>query len=390
MPPSRRAWLIATLAAATGRGGWAQVAGPTSTATSAAEPSAAPAPQVLPRPLQFPRDHGAHPEFRTEWWYATGWLVVPGQALPVGFQLTFFRSRTGLGADSRSRFAPRQLLFAHAAISDLNDGRLRHIDRITRWNGDANAAPAAAALDDTRVHIGPWSFRREDVASRTPQATRYLAELGDRDAGFSYALTLDATQPVLLQGDAGFSRKGPDMSQASHYYSQPQLKVTGSLQRGERRDAVTGTAWLDHEWSETLLHPQAVGWDWIGINLDDGSALTAFRLRRADGSTVWAGGSFRRPGGAVQAFAADSVVFTPGRHWSSPLSQGRYPVEWEVATPAGRYTVVALLDAQELDSRNSTGSIYWEGLSELRGAGGRRVGLGYLEMTGYVSPLRLG
>jgi predicted secreted hydrolase len=153
---------------------------------------------------------------------------------------------------------------------------------------------------------------------------------------------------------------------------------------------VQGRAWLDHEWSDELLHPEAVGWDWIGMNLDDGSALTAFRLRRADGSALWAGGSFRRAGQVqAQDFPPEAVVFEPGRRWRSPTSGGDYPVAWTVRTPAGRFTVQALLDAQELDSRSSTGTVYWEGLSELRDATGHRTGLGYLEMTGYAGRLVL-
>lgn len=358
---------------------------------AAAEAAPAAPPRIEPRALVFPRDFGAHPEFRIEWWYATGALRShddPRAPPEYGFQLTFFRSRVGAAGTppgAGGRFAPRQLLFAHAAVTDLRARRLRHAQRIARWSGDPTAAPAAAALADTRVHLGPWWLER----SGPPARSRYRARLGDADAGFAYTLELAATQPLLLQGAAGLSRKGPDADQASHYYTQPQLAVSGTLQLGATRRPVHGRAWLDHEWSETLLHPEAVGWDWIGINLDDGSALTAFQLRRADGSAVWAGGSFRPPGGAVQDFAADAVRFAAGRRWTSPASQARYPVQWQIATPAGSYEVEALLDAQELDSRATTGAIYWEGLSELRDAAGRRVGLGYLELTGYAAPLRL-
>jgi predicted secreted hydrolase len=343
-------------------------------------------PRIEPRPLVFPRDFGAHPEFRTEWWYATGELRAAAERF--GFQLTFFRTRApnaAQWADSTSRFAPRQLLFAHAALTDLAESRLLHAQRTARWSADPAAVAAAAALDDTRVHVGDWRFTRDGPVD----ASRYVARLGDRDAGFAFELTLAATQPLLLQGDAGFSRKGPQFEQASHYYSQPQLAVTGTLQRGARRLAVEGRAWLDHEWSETVLHPDAVGWDWIGMNLDDGGALTAFQLRRADGSALWAGGSFRAAGAAARPFGADEVRFTPVRRWTSAASGATYPVQWRVHTPAGRFEVDALLDAQELDSRGSTGAIYWEGLSELRDAGGRRVGSGYLEMTGYAARLRL-
>lgn len=149
---------------------------------------------------------------------------------------------------------------------------------------------------------------------------------------------------------------------------------------------------MDHEWSDTLLDENAVGWDWIGMNFADGGALTAFRLRRADGSTLYAGGSWRDPGGRVRAFAPDEVRFTPGRAWTSAATRSRYPVEWQVnvpTAPLGGYRVRALLDDQELDSRGSTGTVYWEGLSEITDAQGRPLGRGYLEMTGYAAKLRL-
>lgn len=347
----------------------------------AAPAGAARAAVVERRALHFPRDAGAHTEFRTEWWYVTGELRAAVGAAVFGFQVTFFRSRTGL--ESSGRFAPRQILFAHAAVTDLRAARLRHAERIARWNGDPAAPLAAAATDDTHVHIGDWRLQREGAG--------YRARVADRDAGLALDLALAPTQPPLLQGDAGFSRKGPDPAQASHYVSEPQLAVRGTLASGAGAPAaaVTGVAWLDHEWSETLLHPEAVGWDWVGMNLDDGGALTAFRLRRRDGSTVYAGGSVRMRGGTVRDFAPHEVVFTPGRIWTSPATRGTYPVEWTIATPAGRFSVRARLDAQELDGRAGTGTVYWEGLSVLLDEAGREVGRGYLEMTGYVGRLAL-
>ena len=326
--------------------------------------------------LAFPRDHGAHLGARIEWWYVTGWLG-PFDAPRAGFQLTFFRSRTGLARDLPSRFAARQLLFAHAAVTDLQAGRHSHAERIVRWSEAPDAPLASAAVDDTAVHIGRWRLARE--------GTGYRAQAEDE------ALTLDLqlipTQPVLLQGEDGFSRKGPQERQASHYLSEPQLSARGVWQRGGA--ALTGRAWLDHEWSDEILHPDAVGWDWIGINLADGSALTAFQLRRADGSALWAGGSFRRAGAPMQRFDPPEVVFEPGRRWASAATGARYPVQWMVTTPAGQFGLRALLDAQEMDGRASTGSVYWEGLSELTDGPGRRVGLGYLEMTGYAGRLQL-
>ena len=362
MSPLRRALVMASLAAPAG------VA--RATANEAAE--AIRRGQVL----RFPRDHGAHLQARIEWWYATGWLGT--EAAPtLGFQVTFFRSRTGLAQDNRSRFAARHLLFAHAAVTRLGaKAEHLHDQRIARWSGDAAAALGHASVDGGAVQLGPWSLRDEGPAwrARVPAG------------GFKLDLTLTRTQPLLLQGDAGFSRKGPEEAQASHYISEPQLLASSA--DGSAR----GRAWLDHEWSDLVLHPDAVGWDWIGMNLFDGSALTAFVLRRRDGSALWAGGSYRAgaPANAsAQAFKPEQVRFTAGRRWQSPGSAASYPVQWQVETPAGRFTVRALLDAQELDSRSSTGTIYWEGLSELLDAQGQRVGLGYLEMTGYAAPLRL-
>ncbi len=345
---------------------------------------ARPAGALAPRRLQFPRDFGSHPDLRTEWWYITGQARAGGQRW--GFQVTFFRSRVDAAQGLQSAFAARQLVFAHAALTDLRAGRLHHDQRIAR----AGFGVAQASEADTDIRLQDWSLRRTD---RGP-GSRYSARVTAGD--FALQLDFDTTQPVLLQGQQGLSHKGPDAAQASYYYSQPQLQVGGSLALAGRQMAVEpaaqpgdNRAWLDHEASEALMDPQAVGWDWIGMNLHDGSALTAFRLRRADGSALWAGGSWRAPGAAPRVFAEAEVVFTPLRWWTSPLGSTRYPVQWRVDTPAGRFEVRALLDNQELDSRGSTGAIYWEGLSALHAATGAVVGGGYLEMTGYAQALRL-
>ncbi|HYD76916.1 carotenoid 1,2-hydratase [Ramlibacter sp.] len=342
--------------------------------------AAAPALLALPahalpaRSLRFPRDHGAHPELRTEWWYITGAVDAGGRLF--GFQLTFFRSRVDATQDMASAFAAKQLVFAHAAVTDVQGRRLHHDQRIAR----AGFGVAGAETEDTRVRLRDWQLARGEDGV-------YQARLPARD--FTLELRIAPTQPPLLQGSEGLSRKGPDPSQASYYYSLPQLAATGAITLEGRRFEVQGKAWLDHEWSEALMHPQAVGWDWIGMNLDDGSALTAFQLRRADGSPLWDGGSFRRAGGAAAIAGQGQTRFSAQRRWTSPLTGASYPVEWEVETPAGRYVVRALLDDQELDSRASTGAVYWEGLSDLLDGQGRRVGRGYLEMTGYAQRLRI-
>ncbi|MGC4061562.1 MAG: lipocalin-like domain-containing protein [Aquabacterium sp.] len=333
--------------------------------------------------LRFPLDFGAHPAYRTEWWYITGQLTSPRIRQPLGFQITFFRSRVDTARASGSRFATRQLVFAHTALSDVDQGKLMHDQRIAR----VGFGLSDAAQGDTRITLRDWTLQRSGTATHSV----YQSHVAARD--FTLDLRFTQTQALLQQGDAGFSRKAPGTRYATHYYTQPQLQVQGRIQypqqAGQQTLDVQGTAWLDHEWGETLLAPDTVGWDWVGINLHNGATLTAFRLRRKDGSTLWSGGSLRQPGQASQTLTNGDVRFTPGRIWTSPATGARYPVEWAIDLPGARYTLRARFDQQELDSRHSTGNVYWEGLSELRDAQGQVVGSGYLEMTGYVSAMTL-
>lgn len=331
--------------------------------------------QVVPETqLSFPRDFGAHPDFRTEWWYATGWLQTP-DGKPIGFQVTFFRSATDHDSRNPSRFAPKQLIIAHAALSDPALGKLQHDEKIAR----AGFGLAGASTATTNVHLGSWRMWREANGS-------YRVELPARD--FAFSLTLAPTQPLVLQGERGYSRKGPKPDQASYYYSEPQLQVSGTVTRAGKPVNVTGQAWLDHEWSTTVLDARAVGWDWVGANLDDGSALMAFRIRAADGSTLWQHAMLREPGGRQRQFGNDAVRFSPIRRWTSPRTRASYPVEFVLNVGDERWRLVPLQDDQELDSRASTGAVYWEGAVTLE-RDGRRVGRGYLEMTGYLKALKL-
>ena len=329
-------------------------------------------PEVRPgHRLEFPRDHGAHPQFRTEWWYITGWLGA-GDGSEIGFQVTFFRSRSGLQEDNPSRFAPRQLLFAHAALADPRAGRLRHQQRSAREGFDL----AYAREGDTDIRIGGWNLVHAEGGYRT--------EI--RGSEFSFDLRFATDVPPLLQGVAGYSRKGPERKQASYYYSRPQLSVSGTIELDGRRIAVTGQAWLDHEWSSEYLAAQASGWDWTGINLADGGALMAFRIRDRAGATLWAGGAIRSPDGDLMRLAEDEVDFVPLRKWQSPRTETEYPVAMRVRARDRTIELHPLMDDQELDSRASTGVIYWEGAVTAK-SGGRTIGRGYLELTGYAGRL---
>lgn len=351
-------------------------------------PAAAPAAPVAfaavtaDHPISLPGDSGAHAAFRTEWWYATGWLNTPDNQ-PLGFQITFFRSATGHDTADPSTFAPSQLIIAHAALSDPAVGHLVHDQRIAREGfGLAYAKPA-----NTDVKLDAWKMVRN---------TDGHYDVTVDAAGFSLHLTLTPTQPPLLEGERGYSRKGPQPEQASYYYSEPQLRVTGNVARpataehtAQRTVAVTGSAWLDHEWSSTLLDADAVGWDWLGANLKDGSALMAFKVRGRDGHAVWAHATLRDSDGRVTNFGRDQVEFTPLRPWRSPRTSTSYPVSMMVRTGTLTWQLDPLMDDQELDSRQSTGAVYWEGAARVSRAGAD-LGRAYLELTGYADALRMG
>jgi len=337
------------------------------------QPAASPYPRVVPSyRLRFPSDLGSHPAFRSEWWYITGW-VRDAASKDLGIQVTFFRNRPRIAEAGGSRFAPDQLLFAHAAVADPRNGKLRHDQRAAR----AGFGLAEAAEQTTDVRIDDWSLRLDDGKYRA----RVVAE------DFSLDLSFAPTQPILLQGEQGFSRKGRDSVNASYYYSQPQLAVSGSIEIGSRSANVTGVAWLDHEWSSEAMAPGASGWDWTGINLHDGGALMAFRMRDRAGAAIWADATLRGADGETVHFAANQINFTAQRRWRSPRTGVEYPVVMQLTVGDSDYTLVPLLDDQELDARVNTGTIYWEGaVRALRGE--REIGRGYLELTGYWKPLK--
>jgi predicted secreted hydrolase len=321
----------------------------------------------------FPLDTGAHPDFRTEWWYVTGW-VTDQAGVERGFQITFFRVRTRIGEDNASRFAPRQLILAHAAVADPAEGRLLHAERAER----AMPPLAGAASGRTHAWTGDWSLEWRD--------DHYRSRIAEEQ--FAFDLRLDPSGPPMLNGRAGFSQKAPDPKHASYYYSRPQLAVSGTLRVRGATHQVSGHAWLDHEWSSEYLPAGARGWDWLGINLHDGGALMAFRMRDEAGAALWSAGTLRERAGAPRELAPGEVEFIPRRRWRSPRTGAEYPVAWDLEVAGRRLQLQPLMDDQELDSRRSTGAVYWEGAVRLL-ENGREIGRGYLEMTGYAERLRM-
>ena len=304
--------------------------------------------------LEFPRDHGAHPDYRQEWWYVTGWLK-PESGPELGFQITFFRARPDIETANPSNFTPRQVILAHAALSDPRHGRLRHDERAAR-----TALGLAGSREGTTfVWVDDWMLELG--------TNEYRARILARD--FSLDLQFDSRNEIVLQGESGFSRKGAKPNEASYYYSRPQLQVTGTANGSK----VTGIGWLDHEWSSQYMAAGAAGWDWCGINLETGASLMAFRMRDKDGKTV---------------FAPPDVSFQTLRSWKSPRTGTEYPVEVLVKAGETELRLIPLMEDQELDARASTGTIYWEGAVTAHRAN-MRVGRGYLELTGYWKPMKI-
>jgi predicted secreted hydrolase len=324
--------------------------------------------------LQFPRDHGSHPEYRIEWWYYTGNLEA-ADGRRFGYQVTFFRIGVDPAPTNPSRWAVRDLHMAHLAVTDISTTQHMTAERFDR-GGVGWAGASERTLD---VWNGDWRAELDGEAHRLRAA----------DGSFGVDLRLEAGKPPTLHGDEGLSRKGAEPGNASHYYSMTRMPTTGQLRLDGELIDVTGASWMDHEFGTTFLEPGQVGWDWFSLQLDDGTDLMIYEFRRGDGapddfsSGTWVGAT-----GAVTRLDRTQFMLVPGRRWSSPTSGAAYPVEWRVEVPSrqAELTVEALVDAQELDTANSTGVTYWEGAVTVRGRIGEREiqGRGYLEMTGYV------
>lgn len=327
------------------------------------------------RPLVFPADFGAHPEFRTEWWYYTGNLETV-QGRHFGFELTFFR--VGLVPPTvtwpaGSTWYNHSLYFAHFAVSNIADDRFYAFERYARPGPGLAGAQAAPY----RVWLEDWH-----VAETTPGHYRLTAAEGE----IGLTLTLTDTLGVILHGENGYSRKGANPTNASYYYSQPRLQAEGIVRLAGRDFAVRGLAWKDHEFSTALLDENQVGWDWFSLRFDDGAGLMLFQLRERDGRiSPTASGTFIAADGATRTLTHADFAITVLDTWRSPRSGGIYPARWQVSIPAldCQLTIEPWMADQELHFRLVT---YWEGAVRFEGTcrGSRVQGNGYVELTGYA------
>ncbi|MEO8340625.1 MAG: lipocalin-like domain-containing protein [Nitrospirota bacterium] len=327
----------------------------------------------------FPRDHGSHEEFRTEWWYYTG-QVTAKDGRPFGYELTFFRR--GMPREQTktlpSQWAVTHLYMAHFAISDLRKDRFHYADRMSR----AGLGKAGAAQDRLHVWIDRWS-------AESPSAAPGTQVLEAAEGDMALQLTVSSEKPPVVHGTGGISHKGPLTGQASHYYSFTKLATTGTLTVGNESFDVTGTSWMDHEFGSADLDKDLVGWDWFCLQLDDQRELMLYRLRRADGSAdpASSGTLIDRDGQGHHLLLADFTL-EPTSYWTSPTSKARYPQRWRLTIPSQQLSLelVPRMAEQELSPKRSTQVTYWEGAIETTGtAQGKPIhGQGYMELTGYV------
>ncbi len=354
-----------------------------------------------PREWTFPRDHGAHPEFRTEWWYYTGHLDTEN-GRSYGYELVFFRYVPEAPdlPDGFDGWVPAAFHPAHFAITDETGGRFFHDQRIRRDIG------GIAGADTTTLFAwcGDWS------ASLDADGVHHLKASAD---DWAIDLELEPLKPPVLNGPGGVSRKGPREGQASYYYSLTRMKTGGTITFGDRAQKVTGLSWMDHEFFSSALDENLTGWDWFSIQMDDDTELMLYRLRsRTEGPGAGRGGgaatgastpegpgdflsgTFTSPDGSARPLSRDDITITATATWTSPATGVTYPSAWtlSVSSLGLELTVTPTLADQELDTRATTRVIYWEGSVNVEGRrGGRAVrGRGYVELTGYDGQVPMG
>lgn len=328
---------------------------------------------MAPRAFEFPADHGPHPEFRNEWWYITGHLATP-EGHRFGYQLTLFRIALAPNdIASESRWRTRQLYMAHFAVSDLDAGEFHAFERLAR----GAAGLAGAETPPLKVWLDAWTLQGADPAG-------FPLHLTAAEQGVAIDLRLQPLKPVVLHGERGLSRRSPEPGNASYYYSITRLKTAGEVTVGGRRFAVTGTSWLDREWSTSPLAAEQAGWDWFSLQMEDGRDLMIYRLRRTDGSTDPASaGTFVEANGQAVPLTRNELALRALSYWTSPRSGIRYPVRWELSLPKRDLVlrVEPMMANQELELTVH----YWEGAVRAIGREGSRkiTARGYMELAGY-------
>ncbi len=376
MPEPRRylGWSAAVLVAATLALAWAQ-----------GEPA-----WRLARPdhaWSFPRDHWAHPEYQTEWWYFTGHLRS-AEGRRFGYQFTFFR--VGLLAERPSldsQWAAGQLLMGHAALSDLDGGQHYFSEVLYR------ATPLLGSFGIYPDPLIAWSRGPAGTAARWTlrwNGASFDLAMADEAQGLALELQTQPLKPAVFQGPNGYSRKGEGPSAASQYYSFTRLATRGRVRVGGEVAAVEGESWMDQEFGSNQLGPQQVGWDWFSVQLDDGRELMLYLLRDEAGAVDYSRGTLIGPGGDPRYLERGDFAVTATGHWTSPQTAARYPAGWTVRLGSEVWTLKPLLADQENRGVAVGDLFYWEGAVAVFDATGKEQGKAYVELTGYGTGRRPG
>ncbi|HBH86743.1 MAG TPA: carotenoid 1,2-hydratase [Syntrophaceae bacterium] len=335
---------------------------------------------ITQRSWHFPKDHGAHPDYRTEWWYFTGNLVGE-KSNRYGYQLTFFRQ--GIQTERKNRrnaWSIHDVYLAHFAISDVGNGSFWFSEQVSR-PGPGLAGASTHGMD---VWCLNWRARMKNG--------RVL--LDAKHGGTYLRLELIPRKPVVLHGENGLSRKGPLGGQATYYYSFTDLETKGILKTEKMSDPVnvTGKSWFDQEFGSHQLSAEQVGWDWFSLHLSDGRDLMIYMLRRKDGTVEpSSSGTLVEKNGRARHLKLQDIDIKPLAHWKSPASGGLYPSRWQIRIPPADISLVfsTTITNQELDTAGSTGVIYYEGTVSGKGTSSHKplTSEGYVEMTGYAGSI---
>jgi len=319
---------------------------------------------------EFPRDHGTHDEYKTEWWYYTGHFRAD-DGHRYGFELTFFRA----GIDPEEQTNPwelRHLALAHFAITDVDGRDFRYYEKLNR------VSPFTASASDQKLELFNEGWR----AITLPDGSWRIRAQAGKDA---LDLVLRTRKPPAIHGEQGISVKSAGIGgSASHYYSMTRLEASGTI-NGRKG---TGLVWMDHEFGSSQLGQEQRGWDWFSIQLDDATELMLYLIRRSDGTPdVTSSGSLIARDGSVVHLTRDQLAVRATGSWKSSKSGATYPMGWRVEVPSQHIALdlEPLLKDQELLTKGSTGVTYWEGAVSVSGSA---RGEGYVEMTGYDRPFR--
>lgn len=330
----------------------------------------------FPREFSFQDDHGAHPDFKNEWWYLSGNVSTPA-GRRFGYQFTVFRSAVApIVPDSTSDWSTNQIYLAHAALTDI-DSKVFHFDEQI-----ARGAMGLAGADSAPLHV--WLNNWSIMAVGDENADSLLLRIDVISDEFSLELELKNIKPVVLHGKQGLSAKSPRPCNASYYYSYTRMETSGLIFAGDQGHPVSGESWFDHEWSTSALEPEQSGWDWFSLQLSDKSEVMLFRLRDKTGPAGdYYSGTVVDTDGAVSVLDDSDIILEETSRWQSRVSGANYPAGWKIHIP--RTGTVLVVTPELADQELNTTFRYWEGTVEVSGtsSGMPISGKGYVELTGY-------